>query len=151
MPKTNIMKLSEEEIARRSELSKDLFRKGFNCSQAVVAACSDLYGVDQDLAMRFSASFGGGIGRMRLTCGAACGMFVLAGLENGNTIPNEPNRKLINYELVRLLAQRFEQENGGLVCAELIGLTGNAPKQKRPCPEMIAEAVKIYLSEIAEQ
>ena len=139
------MRLSEEEINRRAEMSRELFRQGFNCSQAVVAACCDLYDVDTDLALRFSASFGGGIGRMRMTCGAACGMFVLAGLENGNTLPNRPELKLTNYKLVQTLADSFKESNGGIVCADLIGLNGTPAKQKRPCPEMIAEAVRIYL------
>ena len=58
-----------------------LFREGYNCSQSVVTAFADLYGFTREQALHMSASFGGGIGRMRETCGAACGMFLLAGLE----------------------------------------------------------------------
>lgn len=61
----------------------DLFMKGYNCSQSVVMAFSDVYGIDEVLLSRLAASFGGGIGRMRETCGSACGMFLLAGLETG--------------------------------------------------------------------
>ena len=69
--------MSNEQIEKRVEKAKELFRQGFNCSQAVFAACADLYGIeDETLALRLSASFGGGIGRMRQTCGAACGMFM---------------------------------------------------------------------------
>ena len=55
-----------------------LFREGYNCSQSVVTAFADLYGFTREQALHMSASFGGGIGRMRETCGAACGMFLLA-------------------------------------------------------------------------
>lgn len=58
-----------------------LFKEGYNCSQSVVTAFADLYGFTREQALHMSASFGGGIGRMRETCGAACGMFLLAGLE----------------------------------------------------------------------
>ncbi|MEG1546251.1 MAG: C-GCAxxG-C-C family protein, partial [Bacteroides sp.] len=68
----------EERIQRAVEL----FKSGYNCSQSVVAAFADLYGYTEEQALKMSASFGGGIGRMRETCGAACGMFMLAGLEN---------------------------------------------------------------------
>lgn len=144
------MHLSDEEIERRAERSKELFRHGYNCSQAVVAACCDLYDIEESLSLRFSASFGGGIGRMRMTCGAACGMFVLAGLENGNTLPDRPELKLVNYALVQRLAARFIDDNGGIVCSELTGTSGNTPRQKRPCPEMIAQAVRIYLKEVSD-
>ena len=69
--------MTEQEITKRVERAKALFKQGFNCSQAVFAACADIYGIeDEALALRLAASFGGGIGRMRQTCGAACGMFL---------------------------------------------------------------------------
>ena len=149
--------MTKEEIERRSERAKELFRQGFNCSQSVFAACCDLYGItDEKLALRLAASFGGGIGRMRLTCGAACGMFMLAGLEQGSSTPGDQEGKAANYALVQDLAAAFKNEYGSLTCAELLGI---APKpqaptpeartksyyKKRPCIEMIGETVKIYL------
>ena len=61
----------EDRVARAVEL----FKSGFNCSQSVVAAFADLYGLTEEQALKVSASVGGGIGRMRETCGAACGLF----------------------------------------------------------------------------
>ena len=93
---------------------------------------------------------------MRQTCGAACGMFLLAGLQNGSAIPGDAEGKKNNYTLVQDLAAKFQAENGSLICAELLGI---APKpqtptpearteayyQKRPCVEMVASAVRIFL------
>ena len=77
--------MTTEEIEARAQRAQDLFKQGYNCSQAVFAACADLYDIhDEALALRLSASFGGGTGRMRMTCGAANGMFLLAGLHNGS-------------------------------------------------------------------
>ena len=42
-----------------------LFKEGYNCSQSVVTAFADLYGFTREQALHMSASFGGGIGRMR--------------------------------------------------------------------------------------
>ena len=149
--------MTNEEIDVRVEKAKTLFKQGFNCSQSVFAACADLYGIeDEALALRLSASFGGGIGRMRQTCGAACGMFMLAGLENGSAVVGDAEGKKQNYALVQNLAEKFKQENGSLICAELLGI---APKpqeptpearteeyyKKRPCAEMVASAVRIFL------
>ena len=150
--------MTQQEIEQRIQKAKDLFKQGFNCSQSVFAACADLYGIeDEALALRISASFGGGIGRMRQTCGAACGMFLLAGLQNGSATPHDPEGKMQNYALVQQLAEQFKEENGSLICAELLGI---APKPQdpmpeartdayyktRPCIEMIESAVRIFLT-----
>ena len=152
--------MTQQEIEKRVERAKELFHQGFNCSQAVFAACADIYGIeDEALALRLAASFGGGIGRMRQTCGAACGMFLLAGLQNGSAIPGDAEGKKNNYTLVQDLAAKFKDENGSLICAELLGI---APKpqtptpearteayyQKRPCVEMVASAVRIFLKSL---
>lgn len=149
--------MTKEMIEERVARAKELFHQGFNCSQSVFAACADLYGIeDEALALRLSASFGGGIGRMRQTCGAACGMFILAGMVNGSATPHDAEGKMQNYALVQDLAARFKAENGSLICSELLGI---APKpqdptpearteayyQKRPCAEMVASAVRIFL------
>ena len=69
----------------RTEQAVALFKEGYNCSQAVFATYADLFGIERDMALRISASFGAGIGRMREVCGAASGMFMVAGLLTGAT------------------------------------------------------------------
>ena len=159
--------MTEEQIEARAQRAVELFKLGFNCSQSVFAACADLYGVtDEQLALRLSASFGGGMGRMRLVCGAASGMFMLAGLHNGSSTPHDNEGKMANYAFVQQLAGEFKNTYGSLICAELLGLAhkGSCSVQldldprpadrtpeyyeKRPCPEMIAQAVRIYLRNI---
>ena len=149
--------MTEQDIEKRAQRAVELFKQGFNCAQAVFTSCADIYGItDESLALRLSASFGGGMGRMRLVCGAASGMFMLAGLQNGSCTPHDNEGKMANYAFVQQLAGDFKAKYGSLICAELLGL---APKpeepkpaertqqyyEKRPCPEMIAEAVRIYL------
>jgi C_GCAxxG_C_C family probable redox protein len=65
-------------MKKRVERAQQLFREGFNCSQSVFAAFGDLYGVDRDMALKLSTSFGGGVGRMREFCGAVSGMCMIA-------------------------------------------------------------------------
>lgn len=152
--------MTQQEIEQRVEKARALFKQGFNCSQSVFAACADIYGIDDEaLALRLSASFGGGIGRMRMTCGAACGMFLLAGLENGSATVGDAEGKKQNYTLVQDLAAKFEAENGSLICAELLGIASKPQEptpearteayyQKRPCVDMVANAVRIYLTNL---
>lgn len=153
-----IMKITEQEIEQRVARAQALFEQGFNCSQSVFAACADVYGLsDESLALRLSASFGGGMGRMRMTCGAACGTFLLAGLYNGSATPGDKEGKMRNYALVQNLAAQFKAENGSLVCAELLGIAPRPQEpmpaertpeyyHKRPCVELVKQAVRIALT-----
>ena len=143
-------------MEERIEKAISLFKEGFNCSQSVVAAYADLYGYTQEQALKMSASFGGGIGRMRQTCGAACGLFMLAGLESGCTEGKDREGKEANYKMVQEFAEEFRKRNGSLICAELLGLAKNAPTpttpdartaeyyKKRPCVEMVRSAATLF-------
>lgn len=159
--------MTEQDIELRAQRAQELFKQGYNCAQAVFASCADLYGItDESLALRLAASFGGGIGRMRMVCGAASGMFMLAGLEKGSATPHDNEGKMANYAFVQQLAGDFKAKYGSLICAELLGLAPKGqfdvkldldPKpaertpeyyEKRPCGEMVSEAVRIYLKSI---
>ena len=93
---------------------------------------------------------------MRKTCGAACGLFMLAGLETGCTEGKSREGKEENYRTVQMLAEEFKRRNGSLTCAELLGLSKQAPTpptpeertaeyfKKRPCVKMVEEAARIW-------
>lgn len=147
----------------RIEKAVELFKEGFNCSQSVVAAFADQYGFTDEQALRMSASFGGGIGRMRETCGAACGLFLLAGLETGTTEGSDREGKARNYAVVQELAEEFKLRNGALKCADLLGLSKKEPVvstpeartaqyyAKRPCVKMVEEAARIWCEYLEKQ
>jgi C_GCAxxG_C_C family probable redox protein len=147
------MEIDREARMRRAE---ELFMQGFNCSQAVVAAFADVYGYTEEQALKMSAGFGAGIGRMRMSCGAFNGMALLAGLDCGSTTPGDREGKSYNYKVVQQLAARFKEEHGSLVCAELLKLKKGVPLsheasertaeyyKTRPCINQIISAAKIY-------
>ena len=53
----------------RREQAMAYFKQGFNCSQSVLRAYSDLFDMPEDELMKAGQSFGGGMGRLRLVCG----------------------------------------------------------------------------------
>lgn len=144
------------ERERRIRRAEELFMQGFNCSQAVVAAFADIYGYTEEQALRMSAGFGAGIGRMRMSCGAFNALALLAGLDCGSVTPGDREGKSYNYKVVQQLAERFRQEHGTLICAELLKLKKGAPLsheasertaeyyKTRPCVNQIISAAKIY-------
>lgn len=150
-----------EENEKRIEKAVALFKSGFNCAQSVVAAFADQYGFTEEQALHMAASFGGGIGRMRMTCGAACGLFMLAGLEKCAVEGKDRESKAANYALVQQLAEEFKKRNGTLICAELLGLKktegSSVPEErttqyyvKRPCARMVEEAARIWVEHLEE-
>lgn len=144
------------DIRERMRRAERLFVSGFNCSQSVVAAYADLYGFTEEQALRLSAGFGAGIGRLRLTCGAALGIVVLCGMHSGSATPGDREGKSRNYADVQWLLKRFEEEFGTLTCAELLRLKKDTPLsceasertaeyyKTRPCLGQVIAAAKIY-------
>ena len=113
--------------------AKQLFLEGFNCSQAVFLAFSDKFDMDYETAMKLSSSFGGGIGRLREVCGAASGMFMVAGMLYGYDKPNDYEAKKTHYARIQELAKYYEESNGSgsIVCRDILGISG----RDNPAPE----------------
>ncbi len=146
----------------RTDTALELFNDGYNCAQAVFSAFADKYGIDKETALKLSSSFGGGMGRMREVCGAASGMFMIAGLETGATDGADRDGKAANYAKVRELAEKFKAETGSLICRELLGLDketteSHVPEartpvyyKKRPCADMVRIAAEILTEEFGD-
>lgn len=146
----------------RAEKAKEYFLQGYACSQAVALAFSDLLGMDEETIVKITLPFGGGLGRLRLTCGAVSGMAVVIGGIFSETDINAENKKK-TYAIVQEVCARFQEECGSLICAELLAgvripveIGGEAEKRteeyykKRPCGDIVAVAAQIleeYLKE----
>lgn len=120
-------------MAERADRAKQMFLEGYNCCQAVVGAFADLYGFDPVTAMKMAEGFGGGLGRMRLTCGAVNAMAIVAGMKMSHGQPGDLKRRGEVYAVVRQMVEEFKRDNGSIVCAELLGLA--LPKDNSPIPE----------------
>lgn len=135
-------------MSNHSQKAMELFKQGYNCSQAVFAAFCDDLGIDFETAIKIASSFGGGMGRLREVCGAVSGMFMVAGLMYGYTNPKDNKAKTAHYKLIQELAAQFKAENHSIICRELLGLTtepdSHVPElrtkeyyKKRPCTELV--------------
>lgn len=143
-------------MSTKGEQAFTLFHEGYNCCQAVVGAYCQDYGLDMESAMRLTSSLGAGMGRMRLVCGAVSGMFLVAGWKYGSANPKDAAAKGAQYARIQALAKAFEEENGSIICAELLGISGrSAPTpqartaqyyQKRPCAELVRFAADLLES-----
>ncbi len=144
----------------RRESAENNFIEGYNCCQAVVLAFSDLLPVDRESLLKISSSFGGGIGRLRETCGAVSGIAIVLGLLYGYASPETGSVKADHYARIQEVILDFEKKNGSLVCRDLLNLADKhstpepSPRTadfygKRPCQRYIgdaAELLELYLS-----
>lgn len=150
-------------IEERTQRAVEIFMSGYGCCQSVVAAFADIYGIDDKQAKLIAAGFGGGVGRMRMMCGAVSGMVILAGLNDGQTEAGDREGKAHCYKVVQDLLEEFRKENGSVICAELLGIKGEVPKgnfipdernaeyyRKRPCAAKVESAARIFARMLAE-
>jgi len=138
-----------EKMSKQGDAAYAWFLKGYNCSQSVVAAFAPQLGLTEETALRLSAGFGAGIGRMREVCGAFCGVVTVLSMVYAD--PADPKDKSRMYALVQQTAEQYRTRNGGgsIICRELLAKAGAAPAggtaaedrtadyyKKRPCPEL---------------
>lgn len=158
-------KVSEQELDERVSRAVENFMAGYGCCQSVVAAFADLYGLDDVMAKRLAAGFGGGVGRLRMMCGAVSGIVMLVGLDCGQTVGSDREGKSACYKVVQQLLARSKAENGSLICAEILGLQGHEKAQSsyeasprtaeyyktRPCAAKVESAARIFADYLSKR
>ena len=148
-------------VSEHADKACQFFAEGMNCAQAVMTAFSDVTGMDKDLAMRLSSSFGGGMGRMREVCGTCSAMFMIAGILYGLGEGFTYEEKSEHYKRIQLLASQFKEKHDTILCRELLsGLkVTSAPEPEkrteqyykvRPCVKFVRTAAEILDSYIAK-
>lgn len=112
-----------------SEIEKAVscFNEGFMCSQTLLTAYAGQFGVDRETALKVSAAFGGGMGRMGEICGAVTGAFMVIGLKYGRTAVRDAKSHEKTNRLVKEFVDRFKSRNGSIVCRELLGCDLSTP------------------------
>lgn len=144
----------------RGDKAREYFTQGYNCAQSVAMAFSDIIGINKETVAKMVSGFGGGMGRMREVCGAFSGAtFVLSCLYGYDDTENAELKTEL-YKRVQQLGAKFKQDNGSVVCRELLGLDTkgaddptpekrtNEYYSKRPCPELVhymADVLQDYI------
>ncbi len=108
---------SKNEIISKAQ---GYFDEGYACSQSVLLAFSGRFDLDERTVKLISSTFGGGMGRLRQTCGAVTGGFMVLGMAFGNEHPNDMETKLHAYQKVRELYHQVEGIHGTANCRELL-------------------------------
>jgi len=137
---------------KNSEKAINLFCDGYNCAQAVFGAFANDLGFDEATALKIAAPFGGGFGRQREVCGAVSGMLMAFGYLYGYDTAETGEVKMRHYEQTRALCDAFKEQNGSIICREIlktdeVGGTPAARTEKyyheRPCIRCVRTASEI--------
>lgn len=138
----------------RAERAKQYFLDGYNCSQAVALAFADLIDLNENQIAKLTSGFGGGMGRMREVCGSISGATFVISCLRGYDDPKAFDEKTKLYSDIQTVCNKFKDENGSIVCRELLGLSDGASSptpekrtdsyyKKRPCAELVECSAQI--------
>ena len=129
------------------------FRSGLNCAQAVLTAYTDELHFDNSLALSVACGFGGGMGRLQGTCGAATGSFMVMGIHNCGKYTDNKERKEKTYAMVQEFSKRFQDIHGTLDCKTLLNCDLKTEEghqywkdnnlSEKVCEKCIADSIKI--------
>lgn len=132
------------------EIAVARFRQDFNCAQSVLVAFASGYGLTDEMALKISASFGGGMARSGKTCGAVTGGLMALGLKYGYTVPEGRDAM---YGIALEFMHRFEKLHGSLSCRDLLGFDVSTPENREKarqagvfqniCPGLVHDAAEI--------
>ena len=132
-------------MSERSEKAVELFKDGFNCSQAVVGAFAKDIGLDEKTALKVAAGFGGGVGRTGEICGALSGASIVAGMLYGAVDGRDAESKAHTYEEIQRVINIFKEKNTFVTCRELKNPPEEneegIPYKRRPCIQLVEDAV----------
>lgn len=96
-----------------------IMEQGHGCSESVLLAVSQEFGIESEIIPKIASCFAGGIGNSGSVCGAVTGAVMAIGLivKEGNSMEDYMEK----MSMVQELRQRFEDEMQTIICHELTG------------------------------
>lgn len=140
-------------MTTRPDRAEDIFRQGFSCSQAVLAAYADQGGLDADRALRLGEGLAAGMCGLGRTCGAVSGAILAIGLLRGRTRADDAAARDDTARRVRRLTAAFKFRHGTLDCRHLLGCRIDTPERRQAardaglfekvCPPLVRSAAEL--------
>ena len=129
------------------EKAVQYYQDGYLCSQSVLAAYAEEYGLTEELALKLGTCLGAGM-RKGEVCGACTGALMVLGLMH-----DDPKNRKTAYENTKQFLNDFRDVNGSYLCNDLLGCDVRTPEGVQYardhhlftefCPRMVACAVEI--------
>ena len=130
----------------------EMFGKGFDCSQIVLANVSEKLGITKDDALKIAACFGGGMWHGE-TCGCVVGALIALGMKYATVEANDSEKKDALLKLKAEFEEKFCDNNGSCICKEILGYNLSIPEEmekiqeekllETKCPKVVLSACDI--------
>ena len=124
-------------MSEKTRHANERFNSGFNCSQSVLSAFAEDFGLSRDSCLRLASPFGSGIARMQETCGAVTGALMAIGLKYGKGENGTEDDKTIAYRQSQFLVKKKKKRNTTICCRQLLdGYDMNSPQEMAKIMEL---------------
>lgn len=130
----------------------ELFKSGFACSQALLAAFCEQYGLDRETALKLSSGLGGGF-KCAEICGAASGAVLVIGLKYGQHDATDKEARKLCSEKTAEFMRAFRETHGAVTCRDILGCDISTPEGREQamreklfttrCVDLVARAAGI--------
>lgn len=128
------------------------YENGYMCSQAVLAAFAEEFGITEKQAFQIAACFGGGMCKGEV-CGACTGALMVLGLKYGQYDLLDTASRAKGGAMAAQFLDEFEKRKGSYVCRNILGCDLRTEEGKNHarsnnlfhtlCPEMVRTAAEI--------
>jgi len=130
------------------------FEMGFHCSQSVLEAYAEDFGIEPELGRKLSAGLAGG-STVGGECGAVGSGYLVLGLRYARSLPAHGNeaRESELWSRIRQFVSEFKRRHGAINCKDLLGVDvftsegrEEALRQNlfaRRCPNYIRDSITI--------
>jgi C_GCAxxG_C_C family probable redox protein len=140
---------------RKTRLAIENF-KTLNCAQSVLLSYASELNLDEMIALRISAGFGGGMA-MAETCGAVTGAYMVLGMKAQSEGKTIQDIKTETKAAVKKFNELFLAKHGSLKCKKLLGVDISTPEGSivaneknlfnTVCSELVGSATEILEKE----
>lgn len=104
----------------RIQKAIDNYYDGCNCSQAILTAYGENFGLNLENSLKIASGFGGGMGGTLGKCGCVTAMFIVLGLKYGKYPLSDNLKKKEMYSKIQNINKEFEQIFGETECRYLL-------------------------------
>jgi len=112
-------------MSERQVIARNYFTRGHNCAQSVLLAYSDKLQMNEKELRAITSGFGGGMGKLQLTCGSVTGAFMVFSLLAEKKSKDNAEAKELANSLIQEFERKFVAETGSLSCMNILGVDMN--------------------------
>ena len=139
-----------DKAAEARNAAGQYFKDGFNCSESVLRATTDILGIPVDeQSLRMTTGFGGGFGHAGCVCGALAASVMALGLLRGRTAATESREEA--YALSKEFHDRFREKFGATCCRALNPHEFETREHLVNCVKITGNTAKLLMEFITEK